>query len=460
MIVTDAAASVTAGRARCASRSRSPPPPYGAYMPEAGSQPSHRAKITISTRPSQNTGMLAPKSEATADRRSSRELACVADTMPSAMPPTVDRNSALPVSRSVALKRSSTSPSTGRFIQSDRPKSPRATWPIHVRYWTWSGWSRPIWWRSRSRSSRLALAPSITSAGSPGDRCSTRKTITETPSSTGPSCRSRRARNRVTGRAVRADSAEADRLHAEVEARVELEALHALRGRSDLDLVIDEHPRRVVDEDSLSLPIERRAFALVRDVARLGQERVELLVLVEGAVGPVGRPLARVEQGVHHHVGILGAGSPREREQLLLLRAQLGDVGAPLHRLHRRVHADRFEIRLDHDGHRGRRLHARARLGHPHRRREAVRVAGLGEQLLRPRGIVDIDRQIGIRAPRAGQDGPARDRSRALQHVLDDRVLVHRVVQRLPHALVVERLLLVVDAEVPDVRAHLLHEVH
>ena len=44
---------------------------------------------------------------------------------------------------SVALNRSSTSASTGRFIQSERPRSPRTTWLIQCRYWTWSGWSRP-----------------------------------------------------------------------------------------------------------------------------------------------------------------------------------------------------------------------------------------------------------------------------------------------------------------------------
>jgi hypothetical protein len=93
--------------------------------------------------PSQKTGMLAPKSDATALSRSSSELARAAEAMPSAMPPIVDRRSALAVRSIVALYRSSTSASTGRFIQSERPRSPRSTCPIQVRYCTWIGRSRP-----------------------------------------------------------------------------------------------------------------------------------------------------------------------------------------------------------------------------------------------------------------------------------------------------------------------------
>src|ERR1700757_5247819 len=73
MIVTEAAASVIAGSTRCRARSRGPPPPYGANIPEAGSQPRRSANTTISTIPSQNEGMLAPNSEATALSRSRSE---------------------------------------------------------------------------------------------------------------------------------------------------------------------------------------------------------------------------------------------------------------------------------------------------------------------------------------------------------------------------------------------------
>ena len=96
-------------------------------MPEAGSQPSQSANTTIRTMPSQNDGMLAPKSEATALSRSSSERGHAAEATPSAMPPAVERTSAVPVRSSVAPSRPSTSGNTGRFIQIERPRSPRTT---------------------------------------------------------------------------------------------------------------------------------------------------------------------------------------------------------------------------------------------------------------------------------------------------------------------------------------------
>src|SRR6185295_365260 len=278
MIVTDAAARVTAGSARCTSKSRRSPPPYGANMPEAGSQPSQSAKITISTMPSQKTGMLAPKSEATALSRSSAEFGRIADVMPSARPPAVESRSAAPVSTSVALKRVSTSPSTGRFIQIDRPRSPRATSPSQCTYCTCSGWVRPSSARRRSRSAWVAWEPSMISAGSPGARCKTMKMMIETPSRTGTSSSRRRTTYRLTAWRT---SLQRDRLDAEVEARVELEPLNPFGMGGGLDLVVDEDPRRIVDENTLGLAIERGALALVGRQPCLVQELVEALVLVE-----------------------------------------------------------------------------------------------------------------------------------------------------------------------------------
>src|SRR3989449_11470023 len=143
------------------------------------------------------------------------------------------------------------------------------------------------------------------------------------------------------------DSLQRDRLDAEIEARMQLEALHALGVRGGLDLVVDEHPRRVVDQDALGLAVQLRALLLVGGEPRLVQQLVVLLVLVERAVGTVRRPLARVQQRVHHQIRGLVAGHPREREQVLLFRAQLGEVGAPLHRLQRDIDADRLEVGLD-----------------------------------------------------------------------------------------------------------------
>src|SRR5882672_7956514 len=107
-----------------------------------------------------------------------------------------------------------------------------------------------------------------------------------------------------------ADSLERDGLHAKVEARVQLEALHAPGVRGRLDLVIDEHPRRVVHQDALGLAVELRALLLIGGEPRLVQQLVVLVVLVEGAVRAVRRPLARVQQRVHHHVRVLVARHP------------------------------------------------------------------------------------------------------------------------------------------------------
>jgi hypothetical protein len=103
-------------------------------MPDAGSQPSHSEKVTMSTMPSQKTGMLAPKSDTTALTRSRNELRRVADAMPRRIPPTVERRSALAVKSSVARNRPSTSPRTGRFVQIERPRSPWRTWPSQRKY--------------------------------------------------------------------------------------------------------------------------------------------------------------------------------------------------------------------------------------------------------------------------------------------------------------------------------------
>src|SRR5258705_7435867 len=175
------------------------------------------------------------------------------------------------------------------------------------------------------------------SAGSPGARCKTMKMMIETPSSTGTSSSRRRTTYRLTAWRT---SLQRDRLDAEVEARVELEPLDPFGMGGGLDLVVDEDPRRIVDENALGFAIERGALALVGRQPCLVQELVEALVLVERAIRAGRRPLARVEQRVHHHVGILVARHPREREELLLLRPELREIRAPLHGLQRDRDAD------------------------------------------------------------------------------------------------------------------------
>src|SRR5262245_34721725 len=173
----------------------------------------------------------------------------------------------------------------------ERPRSPRTTWLIHSPYCTCRGWVRPSSVRRRSRSSLVAWEPSMISAGSPGARRSTMKMTTDTPSRTGTSCRSRRARYRLT-------SLEGDRLHSQVEARVQVEALHPLGHRSHLDLVIDEDPGRILEEDPLSLAVQLRALGLLGRDPRLLEQIVEPGILVEGTVGSDRRTLAGMEETI------------------------------------------------------------------------------------------------------------------------------------------------------------------
>src|SRR2546428_194534 len=70
------------------------------------------------------------------------------------------------------------------------------------------------------------------------------------------------------------DSLQRDRLDAEIEARMQLEALHALGVRGGLDLVVDEHPRRVVDQDALGLTVQLRALLPIGGEPRLVQQLV------------------------------------------------------------------------------------------------------------------------------------------------------------------------------------------
>jgi hypothetical protein len=81
----------------------------------------------------------------------------------------------------------------GWRVRSDAPKSPWTAPPRNRRYWMYTGWSSPSWWRNRARSAAVPLSPSSNSATSPGIRCIPKNTRMLTPRSTGTSCTSRRA---------------------------------------------------------------------------------------------------------------------------------------------------------------------------------------------------------------------------------------------------------------------------
>ena len=168
------------------------------------------------------------------------------------------------VSSSVALKRISTSASTGRFIQSERPRSPleHVPDPAHVLHR-----QRLVEAELRAQA-RDVLLGGLRAQHDLGriarrevqDEEDDRPTRPAAPAPAGAGA----AKEVATHRAVRVRPLlQRDRLHAQVEARVELEALHALGEGRGLDLVVDEDPRRIVDEDALRLPVELGALGLV-----------------------------------------------------------------------------------------------------------------------------------------------------------------------------------------------------
>ena len=102
-------------------------------------------------------------------------------------------------------------------------------------------------------------------------------------------------------------------------------------------------------------------------------------------------------------------------------------------------------------------MHARSRRRDPEGRAEPIGISRFAQQRLRLRRIVGVPFDLLGERPRDRRRNRAgRRRARALEHIPADRLFVDRVVRRLPHAGVVERLLLGVERHPPDVRARLL----
>ena len=127
MIVTDAAASVTAGRTRWARRSPQPAAAVGREHARGG-QPAeperedHHQHDAEPERPAcSRRRARRPRSAGRAASRPRRGGDAEREAADGG-----EQQRASPVRSSVALKRSSTSASTGRFIQSERPRSPRS----------------------------------------------------------------------------------------------------------------------------------------------------------------------------------------------------------------------------------------------------------------------------------------------------------------------------------------------
>ena len=184
MTAVGTAASVSAGRMRCARTSRTPPSPRGEIMPLPGSTPSTSENTMMKTMPSQNDGVLMLISASTMEARSIQPPRLIAASTPTVIPTTALMRRLAPASSAVAWNRSTISMRTGRWDAIDRPRSPCSTWPSQVTYWMGSGRSRPSSSRRRARSSGRTSGPRRSCAGSPGARCSARNRTMDTPNST------------------------------------------------------------------------------------------------------------------------------------------------------------------------------------------------------------------------------------------------------------------------------------
>src|SRR5882762_9727056 len=180
------------------------------------------------------------------------------------------------------------SSSTGRFVHSDSPRSPRATLLSHSTYCTGSGRLRPSFSRSSSRSLAYAFSASISTTTSPGISRGSVKTISDAISSEGIAMSSRFARYRLsTGRRPRGAPAPASR------------PVQPRGGQPPAEIVAEV--RRVVLQRALPRRdaeprVDLDVVLLLREVAL---DLVDELAPLDGVEGA---PLAH-DQVRHHRIG-------------------------------------------------------------------------------------------------------------------------------------------------------------
>src|SRR5262249_34052846 len=157
--------------------------------------------------------------------------------------------------------------------------SPRTTRPIHRTYWTAIGWSSPSSLRRCALTAGSADSAIIVSIGSPGVRCNSRKTPRVTSRSTGTVAASRWRTSRITAALFQPDVLEA---HHPVRDRIVV--LDARAERLRLDRMHDEEHRQLVQQELRQLRVELLALGLIRRLAALVEEDVDLLVRHPGPV--------------------------------------------------------------------------------------------------------------------------------------------------------------------------------
>src|SRR5689334_781887 len=392
--------------------------------PEAGSQPKRTDTSRMSMMPSQKFGTDTPHSDMPLASTSQTPLRCTAASTPAGMAMASATTSDRHASSSVMGSLEATIHATEVRVRIDSPRSPTAARRSQRTYCTGSGASSPYFCRISSRPAASASAPAITRAGSPGIMRTPVKTIRLMSSSVIAEMTPRRIRNSSTRRRLLPGRP----LDADEPVGHGLVALEALRERHEVVGVIEEDrvPSRADDVDGL--PVGRGALGHVRDLARLVQQRVELLVAGQRGVEAASAGLALVDVAVG-----IDAAAPADEERLVLavvvvlegrgeLRGPQADVEASLagHALDDLAHAALLWI-VDDD----------------HLELVAVRQPGVGQELL---GAGDVARGALARLVEehaVGRDRPAPHGVLAVVGHLVERLAIDRQLQRLAHPRVV-----------------------
>src|SRR5688572_8027530 len=149
------------------------------------------AGSTITRVASQKPGTDRPRIATLRASRSPRLSWRTAAMMPTGSAISSEMASAMSASSSVIGSRWPISSSTGRFVHSDSPRSPRTARPAHSTYCTCSGRFRPSLARSSSMSLAYAFSSSMSWTASPGMRRGRANTTTDAISSDGIAMKSR-----------------------------------------------------------------------------------------------------------------------------------------------------------------------------------------------------------------------------------------------------------------------------
>src|SRR5579872_7199118 len=215
---------------------------------------------------------------------------------------------------------------------------------------------------------------------------------------------------------------------------------HALEmaARHDVEVLgPEEDPRRVLPDRLLRFFVDRLPLLRIHGRLAVQQQLVDLGILVEGGDISVWRPQPRVEHSEQLRGGIqVRPGLPQHvhlNRGPVRRHCERADVARPVGRLHGGLDPDVCELRGD----RLSRLVVLdvAARGRPERNAEAVRVAGLREQLLRAGGIKRPAPRLDPRVSEEIGGGRRFEHGRQPEdHAVDQCLLVDRVVERLAHA--------------------------